>query len=387
MPRLLIAQPQSLFDRSSGAAVSMRHLGCLLASQGWAVQAVCTSASEDGRRAVPRPDEDLAGMRVQQILLPEGTGRDWARHDGGRFEAAVMLALATSQPDLLLTFGADALEHRLCTAARAQGTRVLLALHNLAYRDLGLDLPPADGLLLPSQFMARAYAGVPLPVVVLPPPLWPADVQVTAHDPVFATFVNPEPEKGARLVARLTAMRPDWPLLVVQGRAGAGRFAAAVRAVGGEPAALPQVHEVPGGVPVRELLAVTRVLLMPSCVAEAAGRLAAEAVANGIPALVSARGGLPEMVEGCGTVIEGDPDDPATVARWAHALDRLQDDAGWAAAAARTRQASARWQAPVQAQAADAALRRWLSALAGPARPGPAPASAAAVPSLAPPTP
>lgn len=376
MPRLLIAQPQSLFDRSSGAAVSMRHLGCLLAARGWEVRAVCTSASEDGRRAAPRPDDDLGGMRVQQITLPEGTARDWARHDGGRFEAAVMRALTQSQPDLLLTFGADPLEHRLCTAARTQGVPVLLALHNLAYRDLGLQLPPADGLLLPSQFMARAYADVPLPAVVLPPPLWPADVQVTTHDPVFATFVNPEPEKGARLVARLAALRPNWPLLVVQGRAGAGRFAAAVRDVGGEPATLPQVHEVPGGVPVRELLAVTRVLLMPSRVAEAAGRLAAEAVANGIPTLVSARGGLPEMVEGCGTVIEGDPEDPATAAHWAQALDRLQDDAGWGAAAARARQASTRWQAAVQAAAADNALRRWLNAAAGRVRPGPAPASA-----------
>ena len=357
--RLLLALPQSLFDRSSGAAVSMRHLALQLAQQGWAVQLLCTSATESGQPGLPGPDEDLAGCRLDLLRLPDGTGRDWAAHDGGRYEQRVLAQLQQFRPDVLLSFGADALEHRLFAAARAQGTRVVLALHNGAYRQR--PLPPCDAVLVPSRFMAAQYHSLHVPVQVLPPPLWDGDVIAPQHEPVFATFVNPEPEKGADLVARLAARCPDWPFLVVESRAGAGRFAAAARHAGLDPAALPNVRVTPGGRPLRELLAVTRVVLMPSRVAEAAGRVAAEALANGIPALVSDRGGLPEMVAGAGTVLPWEADEAQTLDRWAAALQALADDTHWAAAAAQAAAVAPRWrtaaQAPVNAAWFDGLLR------------------------------
>lgn len=364
--RLLVALPQSLFDRASGAAVSMRHAACLLAAQGWDVQLLCTSATESGRPGLPLDDEDLGGARLQLLRLPDGAGRDWAQHDGGRFEAAALAALQQQRPELLLSFGADAPEQRLCAAARAQGTRVVLALHNLAYRDL--PLPPHDALLLPSHFMRRAYAAAGVagragrPVLVLPPPLWDADVIAATRQPVFATFVNPEPEKGADLVVRLAAACPQWPFLVVGGRAGATRLAAAARAAGLDASALDQVRLVAGGGRLREVLALTRVVLMPSRVDEAAGRVAAEAVANGLPALVSDRGGLPEMVEGLGAaaVVPWAETLPASVERWARALRALADEAVWQAAAERAAAVAPRWRSAAQGPALAAALQALL---------------------------
>lgn len=370
MPRrLLVAMPQSLFDRASGAAVSMRHAACLLAAQGWDVQLLCTSATESGRPGLPLDDENLGGARLQLLRLPDGAGRDWARHDGGRFEAAALAALQQQGPDLLLSFGADAPEQRLCAAARARGTRVVLALHNLAYREL--PLPPHDALLLPSHFMRRAYAAAGLegrpdrPVLVQPPPLWDADVIAPTRQPVFATFVNPEPEKGADLVAGLAAACPEWPFLVVEGRAGAARFAAAARAAGLAPAALGSqgnVRLVAGGGRLREVLALTRVVLMPSRVDEAAGRVAAEAVANGLPALVSERGGLPEMVQGLGaaSVVPWAENLQASVQRWARALRVLADEAAWQTAAARAAAVAPRWRSAAQGPALAAALEGLL---------------------------
>lgn len=358
-PRLLLALPQSLFDRASGAAVSMRHLGCLLAQAGWQVQMLCTSATESGLPGLPLDDEGLGGAALELLTLPAGAGRDWQQHDGGAFETRARALLRDFAPDLLLTFGAGALEHRLCAAARQQGCRVLLALHNRAYGQLAL--PPADALLLPSRDLQQVYAALPLPALVLPPPMWDSDVQVSGHEPIFATFVNPEPEKGAALVARLAARCPDWPFLVVEGRARAGDFAAAARGAGVDPATLSQVRVVPGGRRLREVLAVTRVVLMPSQVQEAAGRVAAEALANGIPALVSDRGGLPEMVAGTDGVLAGDPAQEATLERWVDALRMLASAAGWAAAAARARQVAPRWRSAAQAPQFDRALRALLA--------------------------
>lgn len=353
-PRLLLALPQSLFDRSSGAAVSMRHLACLLAQQGWRVHLLCTTASETGQCARPLPDEDLAGAQLTQITLPAGAAQDWAARDGGAFLARAEGLLQQFQPQLLLTFGADPSIERLCRSARARGCRVVLALHNLAY--LAQRLPAHDAVLLPSRFMAGRYQGrLHGKVGVLPPPIWDADVRLTRHDPVFATFVNPEPAKGATLVARLARRCPQWPFLLVEGRAGVAQFmaCAAQAGVGGE--ALRNVSRVPGGMRLREVLATTRVVLMPSLVEEAAGRVAAEALANGIPALVSDRGGLPEMVEGAGSVLAVDgPDGPDALEAWGQALDALAEDAAWQAAHARALAVAPRWrsrqQGPLYAQ-------------------------------------
>ncbi len=358
-PRLLLALPQSLFDRSSGAAVSMRHLACQLARQGWQVRLLCTTATESGRAGRPLPGEDLGGAELELIELPEGVGRDWSRFDGGQFERRSLELLRSFRPQLFLSYGADALEHRLCAAAQACGAKVLLALHNLAY--LQLRLPPCDAVLLPSRFMAERYAGcLPVPALVLPPPIWDPDVLVASHEPVYATFVNPEPEKGAARVAWLAAACPQWPFLIVEGRAGATAFVSAARQAGVDPAALGNVHLVQGERPVRELLALTRVLLMPSRVEEAAGRLAAEAVANGIPALVSDRGGLPEMVEGTSGLMAEEADEAASRERWRQALLALQDDAGWRVAAGRAAAVAPRWRSAWQAPRAAVSLAALL---------------------------
>ena len=71
--RLLLALPQSLFDLGSGAAVSMRLMACQLASSGWQVQAVCTSATESGRLGLP-PVGSFGGSWGIGTAQAEGVG-------------------------------------------------------------------------------------------------------------------------------------------------------------------------------------------------------------------------------------------------------------------------------------------------------------------------
>ncbi len=390
--RLLLALPQSLFDLASGAAVSMRLLACQLASRGWQVRAVCTSATESGRSGLPpvgtrwpaaarQPLPPVStnaperwriadgGVDFEVWALPDGTRQDWAQHANPAFDTHLAATLQAFQPDIWLSFGAEARDHQLAAAAQAQGCAVVLALHNLAYRDL--PLPAHDALLMPSAYLARRYAGKTAATIgVLPPPIWDDDTRVASNEPIFFTFFNPEPAKGAELIVRLAAALPALPFLVVGGRAGSPEFAALAQRCGfGQ--GLANVTMSPGGVPVRDVLALTRAVLMPSLVDEAAGRVAAEALANGIPVLASDSGALPDTVTPGGQVVPLGRDarglarvDDDTVARWCAAVERLANDTAWQAARDAAQAASTRWQPGPQAAAADA----WFSGVVATAR-------------------
>ncbi|HLW75991.1 MAG TPA: glycosyltransferase, partial [Bryobacteraceae bacterium] len=91
----------------------------------------------------------------------------------------------------------------------------------------------------------------------------------------------------------------------------------------------------------KEVYVPTRVLLAPSLIAESGGRVAVEALLNGIPPIVSDRGGLPEVCNGAGFSIpmrkEIGPNYPAPVpaedvAPWVELIARLEDDQDFYAA-------------------------------------------------------
>ena len=113
------------------------------------------------------------------------------------------------------------------------------------------------------------------------------------------TFVNPSRHKGLLLFARLADMlgsrRPDIPILVVQ----SGKAAAALNAIPGiDFSRYPQIMAAPPVPTPADYFALTRLLVVPSVWEEPFGRVAAEAMINGIPPLVSDRGSLPHVVGG-----------------------------------------------------------------------------------------
>jgi glycosyltransferase involved in cell wall biosynthesis len=86
----------------------------------------------------------------------------------------------------------------------------------------------------------------------------------------------------------------------------------------------------------RDFYRVSRAVLMPSLWRESLGRVAIEAMANGIPVLASDRGALPETL-GNGGFVFTIPDrctpssplipTPHEVARWVATIERICDDA------------------------------------------------------------
>ena len=117
------------------------------------------------------------------------------------------------------------------------------------------------------------------------------------------TYVNPLPIKGVALFARLADMlgtsRPDIPVLVV----GSYQDPGLLNDIPGlDFTRYPQIMAAPTVEEPREYFALTRVLLVPSVWNEPFGRVAAEAMINGIPALVSDRGYPPQIIGGDASV-------------------------------------------------------------------------------------
>jgi glycosyltransferase involved in cell wall biosynthesis len=106
----------------------------------------------------------------------------------------------------------------------------------------------------------------------------------------------------------------------------------------------------PTGQP-KEIYAGTRVLLVPSLGQDAAPRVIAEALVNGIPPIVSDRGGLAEAANGGGFVVAIPPEVTSATrvpvsaeiaAPWVELILRLtEDDAAYAEASRRASQAGA----------------------------------------------
>jgi glycosyltransferase involved in cell wall biosynthesis len=213
---------------------------------------------------------------------------------------------------------------------------VVFALHNFAYDDADL-FREVNALCVPSEFARTTYRkriGVDAEVVQFPRSL--QNVLADRIDRRFATFVNPIPVKGvtyfARIAAELSARRPDIPFLVVEGRGGVDWLSRLPLDLSG----VKNLHAMRSTPRPSEFYACSRVVLMPSLWEESFGRVAAEALANGIPVLASRRGALPETLAYAGFLFDiparnttdmMEVPDAADVAPWVETIERLWDDA------------------------------------------------------------
>ena len=385
--RLLFASYHCSFDPSSGAALSTRDLLELLARRGWSCRVFCGpqldfEASPPLSRLLQDQHITFETRRVQLGPVPVGLfhfeqggipvaiycptlarphevpGRD----EGIAFLALLGRVIQEVRPDLLLTYGGHWLARETIALAKRQGVRVVFTLRNFAYDDAEL-FRPVDAVHVPSRFAQDYYRRtLGLDGTAIPGPWdWtrvrcPDRVGSTgparaATDPAaagartalpnrgpYVTFVNPQPEKGvfvfARIAVELARRRPDIPLLVVEGRGKVdwlGRTGLDLRA-------LPNLFVMEHTPDPRHFYGVSRLVLMPSLWQESFGRVAAEALINGLPVLASDRGGLPETLENAGFVFHVPGRyTPQTcwvptaeeVAPWVETIISLWDDAGF----------------------------------------------------------
>jgi len=362
-PRLLLVLPQLPQDPSSGAARSCTTICEMLAGAGFTVRALATTAierrgHENGRQWLEydgfaptahkaakrdglRPELTFESRGVSYRLLDSGAMGllDWPKLYNRQFDLLFDDELKRFQPDLIFTYGGLPGDVRHRQRARRQGIRVVFGLRNLSYLVPGA-LDDCDAVLACSEFVVRKYRDtVGIESTALPLPMDMDDVRADEREPIFVTMVNPSLEKGvfffARMAEEISIRRPTIALLAIESRGSAGLLARAGLAGGFDLRRHENIMVSPPVPKPRDIYACTRVLVAPSIWEEPAGRVAAEAVINGVPPVVSDRGGLAETANGAALVLPipaeitmrtTAPPPAAAVAPWVETIIRLADD-------------------------------------------------------------
>jgi glycosyltransferase involved in cell wall biosynthesis len=376
-PRLLFCSYHSYWDSSSGAALCTRELLELLTQRGWSCRVFC------GPRLDFEQDPSLEQfLAAQPIALEkrqttaqttpisvyhfrhggvpvqiyeshaERTSQLATREEGVCFLALYEQLLERFQPQLVLTYGGDWVAEQIIRQAKGRDIPVVFALHNFAYK--GADLfREVDGVLVPSRFaQAHYHRTLGLNCTPIPGPWDWTRVRCAGIRPRYLTFVNPQPEKGvfvfARIAAELARRRPDIPLLVVEGRGKAGWL----DQTGLDLGALGNLFVMANTPDPRHFYQVSKIVLMPSLWWESFPRVAVESLINGIPVLCSNRGGLPETLQEAGFLFDiPEQYTPQTrlvptaeeVAPWIETILRLWDDEAFYQQERRRCQAAEAW--------------------------------------------
>jgi glycosyltransferase involved in cell wall biosynthesis len=331
--RFLLANNHCISDPIAGVTQSLRTIVEWLADAGHECQVLTTARFESAvtftieehlaQLGVAVPDRVTASDSARRSKKAARSGQlpvvrysvsqvpvtllltrhnDERRPDRG--EAAQYLELLTRlvdehMPDVLITANGHPMIFEAMRDARRRGITTAFAVRGFGYDQPGY-FADVNHVFTCSRYLSDVYREkIGLVSTPLEPPLDWSTVVAPVESRAFVTFVNPAPHKGLFLFARLADMlgsrRPDIPILVVQ----SGQSAGSLNNIPGiDFSRYPQLMAAPPVQAPRDYFALTRILLVPSIWEEPFGRVAAEAMVNGIPAIVSNRGALPDVVEG-----------------------------------------------------------------------------------------
>jgi glycosyltransferase involved in cell wall biosynthesis len=328
-PRILMALPQMPQDPASGAARTAQTAVEMALEGGFEVRALGTTSTERGNKADPLEYLNSIGLEVD-VTPPSNknrrefrftqrgihytlldTGRQgvtkWEASHGRQYDILYDAELETFEPDIIFTYGGLAGDIRRHRRAQLKGARIAFCVFNMAYLSPGF-FEHIDSVLTPSEFLADRYREqIGMKSTPLPTPLDLEDVLSAERDPIFFTMVNPSIEKGlfffVRLAEEIGKRYPEIALLAIESRGTAGMVLQA-GLVGGFDLRRHEGVMIAGAVPKpRDIFTNTRALLVPSVWEEPSGRVVAEALVNGVPPLVSDRGGLAESCNRAGFVL------------------------------------------------------------------------------------
>ena len=176
-----------------------------------------------------------------------------------------------------------------------------------------------------SQWMADEMRVPSVPMLVIRPPVDPADYATKPGDKV--TIINLFENKGGPQFWRLAEAMPEVEFLAVKGGYGEqvipGEIPANVELVDNTPKMRDEVY------------ARTKLLLLPSEY-ESWGRVGVEAMASGIPVIAHPTEGLTESLGEAGIFVDRDDTDA-----WAAEIRRLLKPRAWGAASKKAKARSA----------------------------------------------
>ena len=319
--RFLFVNNHCISDPTAGVTQSLRTIIEWLADAGHTCHILTTARFE--ARVTFTIEEHLATRGVEVTPANNrGADRGVVRYSVGevpvtllmtrhndelrphRAETRQYLALLTElltdfAPDQLIACNGHSMILEAMALARARGIVTAFAVRGFGYYDPRY-FADVDHAFTCSRFLTEFYRDkVGLVSTPLEPPIEWQSVLAPLESRAFVTFVNPSPHKGLLLFARLADMlgsrRPDIPILVVQSGNSGG---ALNRIREFDFSKYPQIMAAPPVPTAADYFALTRLLVVPSVWEEPFGRVAAEAMINHIPPLVSERGSLPDVIGG-----------------------------------------------------------------------------------------
>jgi glycosyltransferase involved in cell wall biosynthesis len=259
-----------------------------------------TSVSRQVRRRFKAPvvRYTIDGVPVTLVVTRH---HDELRPDSGetsQYVAVFERLLDEFTPDQVIACNAHPMIGEALAMARARGITTVFTIRAEGYYEPRY-FEHVDHVFTACEYLTDVHwERIGLVSTAIDSPIDWSAVLAPADEREFVTFVHPAPHKGVALFARLADMlgarRPDIPILIVQ----SGRSAGWLNTLPGmDWTRYPHIVAAPPVARPADFFALTRILLVPSVV-EAFGRVAAEAMINGIPAVVSDRGGLPNTVGG-----------------------------------------------------------------------------------------
>jgi glycosyltransferase involved in cell wall biosynthesis len=319
-----------LLDKRSGAAQQVHSVLRILVKAGWHAHAVHMTLTDgqsqypistiiDKRYADPSNhgkviEFERQGIQHHLFYTQNSNGQKLTQQEAQKFIQVSQRTLQKIKPDVLITYGKSSLFKALMQVARTYCTNMVFFLANTTYESPDI-FQSFDQVLVNSRFSQNHYKKkIGIQSRVLPEALPPNVVidpesVMAVNDPPnrrfgFITMINPCPQKGGTLFARLLDMakreRPDWTFLAVEGRMTKEQWAQS----GLDLAHQPNVFWIPNQRDMRRVYARTSIVLFPSFWEEAAGRVGIESSLGGIPVLASSHGGMPEMLNGAGFLFD-----------------------------------------------------------------------------------
>jgi glycosyltransferase involved in cell wall biosynthesis len=269
-------------------------------------------------------DLELAGLKPVLDEAPDRRALTYAPpypvllHDSASFVDACLERLAEADRAVVLLQAEGWPE--LVGPVKASGRRSVVFIRNAA--EIEAIVPELedslDVLAAPSQYLAgRIRQKTGRPVMVVPSPIAPLTriIDTPPATRPFITFINPIQIKGRDVFFELARDLLDEKFLVVENW-GVHPLTRQVLA------AYPNVTLWPRQTDMTLVWEKTRLLIVPSQVPEAFGRVAPEAQSQKIPVIASRFGGLPEAVGDGGLLVEDFSDSKA----WVRAIRRVLDD-------------------------------------------------------------
>lgn len=324
-PRLLWANPFCLLDTSSGASMTVRQMLHQLVKNGYEVQVLgCTIFDNpkgmgllkdqypDFKNSLHQLIEVEDGDLSHQLVVTARTTRNHlTTHEEGLWHSQYLYLLDSFKPDIVWFYGGQTLDLLIPDEARARGIPSAFYLANGNYKAVrwcrDIDLILTDSQSTADMYRTSKKAGfAATPVGKF---IDPANFVAETHERKRLLFVNPSWQKGASVVVQLALAleqkRPDIQLEVVEARADwSAVLRETTQKLGEERATLPNVVVTPNTSDMRGPYSRARLLLAPSLWWESSGRVLAEAMLNGIPALITNRGGMPEMIGDAGIAFD-----------------------------------------------------------------------------------